>query len=200
MDIPYIGFIFGYNTTSNVRTELLILLTVNVLDTKNPQEELIRATKPHSRKLPKAAIPNCFEHNTFFNNEKTRKDTKIFYRVVASTDEMAREFVICAIGFSNGSVRAFHSLSWIVARTGNEWLIGDVGISPEGRDIPAQGNALGSDTHPSAKPLKGRDIISVHRPSSIVHSAVHSCPFRPSCPFLSLSIVHKKSFPKQDSG
>jgi ApbE superfamily uncharacterized protein (UPF0280 family) len=35
-----------------------------------------------------------------------------------------------------------------------------------------------------------RDIISVHRPSSIVHSAVHSCLFRPSCPFLSLSLVH----------
>ena len=60
-------------------------------------------------------------------------------------------------------------------------------------------------------PLKARQSLSivhcpssiVHRPSSvhcplsIVHSAVHSCPFSPSCPFLSLSIVHKKSFPKK---
>jgi hypothetical protein len=39
--------------------------------------------------------------------------------------------------------------------------------------------------------------VPVHCPLSIVHSAVHSCLFRPSCPFLSLSIVHKKSFPKK---
>ena len=36
--------------------------------------------------------------------------------------------------------------------------------------------------------------IPFHCPLSIVHSAVHSCPFGPSCPFLSLSIVHKKIF------
>jgi hypothetical protein len=68
----------------------------------------------------------------FLTTKRHEKTRKFFYRVVASTDEMAREFVIWPIGFSNGSVRAFHSLSWIVARTGNEWLIGDVGISPEG--------------------------------------------------------------------
>jgi hypothetical protein len=40
--------------------------------------------------------------------------------------------------------------------------------------------------------------LRVHScPSSIVHSVVHSCPFGLSCPFLSLSIVHKKSFTKK---
>ena len=33
-------------------------------------------------------------NNEAFNNEKTRKNTKNFYRGVASTDGMAREFVI----------------------------------------------------------------------------------------------------------
>jgi len=33
-------------------------------------------------------------HNLFFNNEKTRKDTKIFIGVAVLADELAREFVI----------------------------------------------------------------------------------------------------------
>jgi general secretion pathway protein D len=60
MDIPYIGFIFGYNTTSNVRTELLILLTVNVLDTKNPQEELIRRYKASLEEIAKSRDTELF--------------------------------------------------------------------------------------------------------------------------------------------
>ena len=42
MDIPYLGAIFRTNSKEKVRTELLLLLTVNVIDSKNPQEELIR--------------------------------------------------------------------------------------------------------------------------------------------------------------
>ena len=42
MDIPYIGAIFRSNSKEKVRTELLLLLTVNVIDSKNPQEELVR--------------------------------------------------------------------------------------------------------------------------------------------------------------
>lgn len=45
MDIPYLGALFRANFKQDIRTELLILLTVNVLDTKNPQEELIRRYK-----------------------------------------------------------------------------------------------------------------------------------------------------------
>ena len=42
MDIPYIGALFRSNSKEKVRTELLLLLTVNVIDSKNPQEELVR--------------------------------------------------------------------------------------------------------------------------------------------------------------
>ena len=42
MHIPYLGAIFRTNSKEKVRTELLLLLTVNVIDSKNPQEELIR--------------------------------------------------------------------------------------------------------------------------------------------------------------
>ena len=52
-DIPYLGALFGYNDTSKVRTELLILLTVNVLDSKNPQEELIRRYKSSLQEIAK---------------------------------------------------------------------------------------------------------------------------------------------------
>jgi type II secretory pathway component GspD/PulD (secretin) len=45
MDIPVLGWIFRKNTLSDKRTELLILITVNVVDTQNPQEELIRRYK-----------------------------------------------------------------------------------------------------------------------------------------------------------
>jgi hypothetical protein len=40
-------------------------------------------------------------HNPFFNNEKTRKGTKIFIGVAALADRMAREFVIWSIVFSD---------------------------------------------------------------------------------------------------
>ena len=53
-DIPYLGFLFGYNNTSNVRTELLILLTVNVLDSKHPQEELVRRYKASLEEIAKS--------------------------------------------------------------------------------------------------------------------------------------------------
>ena len=45
MDIPYLGQLFRSNNLSNSRTELLILITVNVIDNKQPQEELIRKYK-----------------------------------------------------------------------------------------------------------------------------------------------------------
>ena len=45
MDIPYLGWLFRKNTLSNKRTELLVLITVNVIDTQTPQEELIRRYK-----------------------------------------------------------------------------------------------------------------------------------------------------------
>jgi len=60
MDIPYLGALFGYNTLSNVRTELLILLTVNVLDTKHPQEELIRRYKASLEEIAKSRNTDLF--------------------------------------------------------------------------------------------------------------------------------------------
>lgn len=60
MDIPYLGALFGYNTLSNVRTELLILLTVNVLDTKHPQEELIRRYKASLEEIAKSRKTDLF--------------------------------------------------------------------------------------------------------------------------------------------
>ncbi len=53
-DIPYIGKIFRYNKRSNSRSELLVLLTVNVIDSKNPQEELIRRYKASLEEIEKA--------------------------------------------------------------------------------------------------------------------------------------------------
>ena len=53
-DIPYIGQLFRQNRHSNSRTELLVLLTVNVIDSKNPQEELIRRYKASLEEIEKA--------------------------------------------------------------------------------------------------------------------------------------------------
>ncbi|MBP5640695.1 MAG: hypothetical protein J6X55_14540 [Victivallales bacterium] len=44
-DIPYLGAIFRSNTFQDRRAELLVLITVNVIDNKNPQEELLRKYK-----------------------------------------------------------------------------------------------------------------------------------------------------------
>lgn len=44
-DIPYLGWIFGHDQRQNVRSELLILITVNVIDNENFQDELIRRYK-----------------------------------------------------------------------------------------------------------------------------------------------------------
>ncbi|NMA42184.1 MAG: hypothetical protein GX946_02245 [Oligosphaeraceae bacterium] len=59
-DIPYLGALFGYNEISNVRTELLILLTVNVLDSKNPQEELIRRYKSSLEEIAKTRTTELY--------------------------------------------------------------------------------------------------------------------------------------------
>ncbi len=53
MDIPYMGALFRYNYKQDIRTELLILLTVNVLDSKNPQEELVRRYKASLEEIEK---------------------------------------------------------------------------------------------------------------------------------------------------
>ena len=53
-DIPFIGKLFRYNKRSNTRSELLVLLTVNVIDSKNPQEELIRRYKASLEEIEKA--------------------------------------------------------------------------------------------------------------------------------------------------
>ncbi|MBR6057953.1 MAG: hypothetical protein IKP58_07285 [Victivallales bacterium] len=53
MDIPYIGAIFRSNSKEKVRTELLLLLTVNVIDSKNPQEELIRKYRASLEEIEK---------------------------------------------------------------------------------------------------------------------------------------------------
>ena len=52
-DIPYLGLLFGNDTTSYVRSELLILVTVNVIDTENFQEELIRRYKVSLEEIAK---------------------------------------------------------------------------------------------------------------------------------------------------
>ncbi len=44
-DIPYLGLLFGYDKRENVRTELLILVTVNVIDNDNFQDDLVRRYK-----------------------------------------------------------------------------------------------------------------------------------------------------------
>ena len=53
-DIPYLGRLFSYNSREEKRIELLILLTVNVIDNKNPQEELIRRYKASLEEIEKA--------------------------------------------------------------------------------------------------------------------------------------------------
>ena len=45
MDIPYLGALFRSNNYQDRRAELLVLITVNVIDNKQPQEELIRKYK-----------------------------------------------------------------------------------------------------------------------------------------------------------
>ncbi len=45
MKIPWIGWLFRYTYESTERAELLVLLTVNVIDNKSPQEELVRRYK-----------------------------------------------------------------------------------------------------------------------------------------------------------
>jgi len=52
-DIPYLGRLFRYNSLSNSRSELLILLTVNVVDNKNPQEELVRRYRASLEEIEK---------------------------------------------------------------------------------------------------------------------------------------------------
>lgn len=44
-DIPLLGYLFGFDSQINTRTELLILITVNVIDNENFQDELIRRYK-----------------------------------------------------------------------------------------------------------------------------------------------------------
>jgi hypothetical protein len=64
-----------------------------------------------------------------------------FCRVAALTDEMVRGFVIWPIGFFDGSVESVGSTM--------------LELALNGRDIPAQGNALGAGITLSAKPCKG---------------------------------------------
>lgn len=52
-DIPYLGRLFRYNSNSNSRSELLILLTVNVVDNTNPQEELVRRYRASLEEIEK---------------------------------------------------------------------------------------------------------------------------------------------------
>ena len=53
-DIPYLGRVFSYNIHEDRRIELLILLTVNVIDNVNPQEELVRRYKASLEEIEKA--------------------------------------------------------------------------------------------------------------------------------------------------
>ncbi|MDD4537777.1 MAG: hypothetical protein PHT80_02085 [Lentisphaeria bacterium] len=53
MDIPWIGRVFGTNYKTVTRSELLVLITVNVIDNKNPQEELIRRYKASLEEIAK---------------------------------------------------------------------------------------------------------------------------------------------------
>ena len=52
-DIPYLGVLFGYDKKSFTRTELLILITVNVIDNENFQDELIRRYKTSLEEIAK---------------------------------------------------------------------------------------------------------------------------------------------------
>ncbi len=53
-DIPWIGKLFRLNKDSATRTELLVLLTVNVIDNKSPQEELVRRYRASLEEIEKA--------------------------------------------------------------------------------------------------------------------------------------------------
>lgn len=52
-DIPGLGWLFRHTTTRNERSELLVLMTVNVLDSDNPQEDLIRRYKTSLEEISK---------------------------------------------------------------------------------------------------------------------------------------------------
>ena len=52
-DIPVLGLVFGNDVTTFNRSELLILVTVNVIDTENFQEELIRRYKVSLEEIAK---------------------------------------------------------------------------------------------------------------------------------------------------
>ncbi len=52
-DIPYLGALFGYDSRQNVRTEVLVLITVNVIDNNNFQDELIRRYKDSLEEIAK---------------------------------------------------------------------------------------------------------------------------------------------------
>ncbi|MCQ2396411.1 MAG: hypothetical protein MJ106_01785 [Lentisphaeria bacterium] len=52
-DIPYLGLLFGHDQRQNVRSELLILITVNVIDNENFQDELIRRYKESLEEIAK---------------------------------------------------------------------------------------------------------------------------------------------------
>ena len=58
-DIPYLGVIFRNNKKQKIRSELLVLLTVNVVDSKNPQEELVRRYKASLEEIEKANNSNA---------------------------------------------------------------------------------------------------------------------------------------------
>ncbi|MBQ9366485.1 MAG: hypothetical protein IJT83_01795 [Victivallales bacterium] len=53
-DIPWIGRLFRLNKIGSSRTELLVLLTVNVIDNKSPQEELVRRYRASLEEIEKA--------------------------------------------------------------------------------------------------------------------------------------------------
>lgn len=53
MDIPWLGHLFSTNYQTVTRSELLVLITVNVIDNKNPQEELIRRYKASLEEIEK---------------------------------------------------------------------------------------------------------------------------------------------------
>lgn len=52
-DIPYLGALFGYDNRQNVRTEVLVLITVNVIDNENFQDELVRRYKASLEEIAK---------------------------------------------------------------------------------------------------------------------------------------------------
>ena len=50
---PYLGVLFGYDSRSHSRSELLILVTVNVIDNTSFQEDLIRRYKVSLEEIAK---------------------------------------------------------------------------------------------------------------------------------------------------